>query len=111
MQVDSCNVRQNQATFCTIWLKTYPLAWSPPSKAGLAIYAARGLRSGSAEITAVVFTAAVAGNYFLEKRDAEIGHLPGGFKCEFGGRNWVRKKSLSMRKLKLRELNAENCVN
>ena len=53
---------------------------------------------------------AVAGNFF-KKRDAEIGHLPGGFKCEFGGGNRVRKKSISMRKFKLRELNAENCVN
>ena len=47
----------------------------------------------------------------LEKRDAEIGHLPGGFKCEFGGGSRVQKKSISMRKLNLRELNAENCVN
>ena len=54
------------------------------------------------EITAVVFTTAVA---------AEIGHLPGGFKCEFGGGNRVQKKSESMRKLILRESNAENCVN
>ena len=36
--------------------------------------------------------------------------IPGGFKCEFGGGNQVGKKSASMRKLKLRELNAESCV-
>ena len=48
---------------------------------------------------------------FFEKCDAEIGHLPGGFKCEFGGGSRVQKKSVSMRKLNLRELNAENCVN
>ena len=35
------------------------------TKAGLAIYAARGLRSGTAEMTAVVFTTAVAGNFFF----------------------------------------------
>ena len=28
---------------------------------------------------------AVAGNFF--KKRCEIGHLSGGFKCEFGGRN------------------------
>ena len=48
---------------------------------------------------------------FFTKGDAEIGHLPGGFKCEFGGENRVWKESVSMRKLKLRESNAENCVN
>ena len=40
---------------------------------------------------------------FFGKRDAEIGHLPGGFKCEFGGGMRMRKKSVSMRKFKLRE--------
>ena len=83
---------------------------SSKSLAGLAIYAARGLQSGTAEITAVVFTTTVAG-YFFEKSDAEIGHLPGGFKCEFGGGSRVLQKSVSMRKLNLRELNAQNCVN
>ena len=48
---------------------------------------------------------------FFEKWYAESGHLPGGFKCEFGGGNRVRKKSVSMRKFELGELNAENCVN
>ena len=41
-----------------------------------AIYTARGLRSGTAEITAVAFTAC-GGWHFSEKCDAEIGHLPG----------------------------------
>ena len=75
-------------------------------KSGLAIYAARGLRSGTAEITAVVWLATL-----IEKWVAEAGHLPGGFKYEFGGGSRVQKKCVSMRKLNLRELNAENCVN
>ena len=62
------------------------------------------------EITTVVFTAYGAWQFFFKKGDAEIGHLPGGFKCEFGGRNRVRKKSVSMRKFKLRELSAESCI-
>ena len=44
---------------------------------------------------------------FFEKLDAEIRYLPCGFKCEFGGGNRVRKKSVSMRKFKLRELKAK----
>ena len=73
-------------------------------------YAARGLRSGTAEITAVVLPLRLLA-FLFEKRDSEIGHLPGGFKCEFGGGSRVQKKSVSMRKFILQELNAENCVN
>ena len=58
---------------------------------GLAIFAVGRLRSGTVEITAVVFTAAVAGKFF-EKLDAQIGHLPGGFKCEFGGGSRVHEE-------------------
>ena len=47
---------------------------------------------------------------FGRYRDAEIGHLPGGFRCEFGGGSRVRKKSVSMRRLKLRESKAKKCV-
>ena len=38
------------------------------AQTGLAIYVARGSRSGTAEITAVVFTTAVAGNFFGKMR-------------------------------------------
>ena len=34
------------------------------------------------------------GCFFLQRRDAEIGHLPGGFKCEFGGGNRSAEEEL-----------------
>ena len=34
--------------------------------------------------------------FFFEKWNAEIGHLPGGLKCEFGGGSRVLKKSISI---------------
>ena len=67
------------------------------SKTGLAIHVARGVaerkcgnyRSGFYRLRWLAI--------FFEKGDAEIGHLPGGSKCELGGGNRVRKKSVSMR--------------
>ena len=45
----------------------------PLEKFRVAIYAARGLRSGTAEITSVVFTPAVAGNFLKnEMRKLDI---------------------------------------
>ena len=54
---------------------------------------------------------AVAGNLFRknEMRKLDIFQIDG-FKCDFGGGNRMGKRSVSMRKLVLRELNAENCV-
>ena len=63
----------------------------------------------TAEIVAVAFTA-YGGWQFFSKNEMRILDIFG-FKCEFGGGNRVRKKSVSMRKFKLRESNAENCVN
>ena len=57
-------------------------------------------------MTAVLFTACGGWQFYSksEVRKLDI------FQAVSGGRNRVRKKSVSMRKLKLRELNAENCV-
>ena len=65
--------------------KTVAQTRSAQLQPGLAIYAARGLRSGTAEITAVVCTSGFHRLWslaiFFEKRDANIGHL----EYEFGG--------------------------
>ena len=89
--------------------------------AGLAIYAARGLRSGTAEITAVVFTACGGWQVVLKIEVRKLGIFQ--VASYVISTSWhfqnlhpklaeigVQKKRVSMRKLKLRQLNAENCV-
>ena len=73
---------------------------------GLAIYAARGLRSGIAENTAVAFTACGGWQFFWKMR---CGNRTSS-RWHQMAKTGVRKKSVSMRKLKLWELNADSRV-
>ena len=119
----------NQSTKSWTWVATFShehvrveisgvflavVLWQHPTQtprltSGLAIYAVRGLRSGSAEITAVSFTAAVF--IFQKNKHCRNWTSSRWFQMRVGGgNNRVQKKSVRMRKFKLRELNAENCV-
>ena len=76
----------------------FPSIWVSSRLAGLAIYAARGLRSGgggTAEITTVVFTTAVAGNFVRKMRCGNW--ISSRWLQMFGGGSRVQKKSASMR--------------
>ena len=76
-------------------------------EAGLAIYAARGLWSRSAEITAVALTACRGWQFFskIEMRKLDIFQVASN--VSLVAETGVRKKSVSMWKLKLRELDAK----
>ena len=72
--------------FCPVFLENDEFE----SLSGLAIYAARRLRSRTAKITAVIFTACGGWHFFRNMR-CRIGHLPGGFKCEFSPHGIIKK--------------------
>ena len=80
-------------------------------EAVLAIYAASGLQSGTAETTAVAFIACGGGHFFSKNEMQKLDIFQVVSDVSLVADTGVRKKSMSMRKLKLRELNAKNCVN
>ena len=80
------------------------------SKPGLAIYAARGLRSGTAKLPQWLYR--LRWLEILSKNEMrKLGIFQVASNVSLVAETGVQKKSVSMRKLKLRELNAENCVN
>ena len=87
-------------------MKIVVKVWLGLQPAGLAIYAAMGLRSRTTEFTAVAFTA----QFFLKNEMRKLDIFQVASDVSLVAETGVRKKSVCMRKLKLRELNAENCV-
>ena len=72
--------------------------------AGLTIYAARGLRSGTAEMIAVAFNACGGWQFFPKNEMRKLDIFQEASNVSLVAEAGAWKKSASMRKLKLREL-------